>query len=209
VSEGRRSGIGWPWILGVALLGLLGVLAYLMVPTGDSAWGEPGDELAERRASGGGTVDTGRAELRAPEGEEPPVREVPQVEPETEIDVVPPVEPPEFDPEALAPLLFDGGRPPEGEELAEPADEPYIPGPPEEPVRMGPTAPETRLRRVEFWRDLLDQRVEAMRREAEAAREAGDAARLRRAERMLERLEAQRPGVNRRVRELEAELPPR
>lgn len=205
-SDGSQRGRGWQWILGVALVGLFGVLAYLMMPDGDSGWGEPGDTLGEPPddgEAGASVTGGGGPELRAPEGQEPAYR-VPRRPTE------PAPEP--FDPAELAAALYDGGRPPPEAGLplaaAEPAAESEAPAPPREPVRVGPTPPETALSRAVFWRDLLSSRIEALRREAEEARESGDEARLRRATRMIDRLEAQRPAVSQRVTELEAALPP-
>lgn len=99
-------------------------------------------------------------------------------------------------------IIADGGG-----TAAEPAEpERRHPGPPEAPVRIAPTPPETKLRRAEFVRDLLDRRIDEMRREREVAREAGDEGRVRRTERAIERMEAQRPGIEQRVRELRREL---
>ncbi|HJL17403.1 MAG TPA: hypothetical protein RMH99_17170 [Sandaracinaceae bacterium LLY-WYZ-13_1] len=217
MSDGRGVAKGWPWILGVALVGLLGVLAYLMTPDGDSAWGEPGDELADRGNGEAARTPGGPAELRAPAGEAPPPSRGDAPDEATgegaaRSSSLDPSSGPAREPSALAAALLDGGaaRAPEAGVAHADDDEPerYIPGPPEEPVRMGPTPPETRHRRAVFVRDLLERRIDAMRREAEAAREAGDEARLRRATRTLDRLEAQRENANAQVRAAEATVEP-
>lgn len=112
-----------------------------------------------------------------------------------------------YDPSALAELIYDGGMP---------ADVPaYDPEPrapsvarltPRVTIR-GPDTPERRLSRARFWQGMVQRRVEAMQAQLEAARERGDTAAEARATRQIERLEAQRPGLQRRVEELSADVP--
>lgn len=193
-------GKGWPWVLGVVLVGLLAVLAYLFTEGGDSSWGEPGDELSAEPPVDGPRGD-GESAIRAQGTQPPPLPGEPDPAPADAVD-----------PEELARLLFDGGwGPPEAglARLNDPVEEPE-PAPPipnealEEPLRMGPTAPQTAYRRAVFWRDMLGTRITNVRRQAEEAAERGDDAQAARLRRMVGRLEAQRPALERRVGELES-----
>lgn len=206
-------GRGWPWVLGVSIAGLLAVLAYLFTEGGDSGWGEPGDELSADEPEP--RMYDGESTIGAQGAQPPPLPGEPSPAPVAEVD-----------PRELAALLFDGGwGPPEAglaqlnedpyvaeveEPAAEPAEEPE-PRAPTPPERIAPTAPQTAHRRAVFWRDMLSERITTLRRQAEEAAEQGDDALAARLRRMVGRLEAQRPALDRRVGELEhaaANAPP-
>lgn len=167
---------------------------------------EPGrDEESESRASS------------HPRGDAPDIESAPRID-----EPPPPPEPvaepvPSFDPTELAQVLYDGGIP----EPTPAYDPPVVPPPPvgagpvaaappfELPTRrVGPPEPRTVLRSAIFWRGLLEQRIEAISAQREAARVSGNAAAEQRAARMLERLRAQEPAIAERIAELEATVPP-
>lgn len=195
----EASGIAsrWPLLLGV--LGLAGVGLWWLFADGPAPPARealPADEPAQ-----------------APPADEP------------EADEVPAEVPRDFDRERLARMLLDGSTADQAEEAAALAP----PEPPsrgvEEPEALAaermraraaeapptprpnePATPEQQLRQATFWRGLLEQRVNAMRDQAEAAEARGDAAAARRARRLMERLEAQRPAVNDQIERLQEQV---
>ncbi len=86
--------------------------------------------------------------------------------------------------------------------------DPDAPPPQPPPSRnTEPLTPEQELGRTVFWRGMLDGRIAEINQQLEQAEELGDDRAARRARRMLERLEAQRPVVEERIRELQERSP--
>ena len=107
----------------------------------------------------------------------------------------------------LATLLVDGGGRPVRAERVEGALSPNTGSPPL-PRRLGPTAPETALRRAVFWRHLLQQRIDETRARAAEAQLEGREALAERHERVIARLERERPTLDERIAELESRVQP-
>lgn len=207
VETSRRQS----WILGALILGLLAVCFYLFAGEGEDDWGEPTDLGAER---GDVRSSPGPATIGSPDEETGGADDEAVARPE-------PPAPPPLDREQLAELLLDGGQLSPEDELVlsptlppsarpssdvSPAD-PSLPTAPTAPVRIGPTSPEAARDRAVFWRDLMEHRVATLQREVEEAAVSGDEARVARARRQIERLEAQRPAMEQRVQELQAAAP--
>ncbi len=195
----EASGIAsrWPLLLGV--LGLVGVGLWWL--------------LADAPAPPAREALPAADEAQAPPADEP------------EGDGEPVEAPRDFDRERLARMLLDGSTADQAEEAAaleppaaptrgveepeEVAAERMQARAAESPATARPNEPPTpaqQLRQATFWRGLLEQRVNAMREAAEAAEARGDAAAARRARRLLERLEAQRPAVNDQIERLQEQV---
>lgn len=130
-----------------------------------------------------------------------------------------------YDPARLVPLLVDGGAAPATVEGLDVRLAPPLPS--GAPMGLEPAAPteteaapvstaavvewrreptvESDLRRAVFLRDLLERQIDDTRARADAARARGDGATAARYERRLERLTRERPAIEARVGELEAE----
>ncbi|MCA9607254.1 MAG: hypothetical protein KC619_16730 [Myxococcales bacterium] len=156
-----------------------------------------------------------------PPAEEPPAREAME-EPAPAEPAPPPAT--DFDPDRYARMLLDGGTAAQ----AEAAAEIYAPEPPSrgvaeaeevararmearaaeapEPAPPEPLTTRQQLRQVVFWHGLLDDRTTAMREQIAAAEARGDEAAAARGRRILDRLEAQRPEINRRLESLEDQV---
>ena len=92
--------------------------------------------------------------------------------------------------------------------VEEPMHQPDPDAPPVQPPpsrNTAPITPEQELGRTVFWRGMLDSRITELRRQLAQAEELGDDPAVRRAQVMLERLEAQRPRVEERIEELQAQ----
>ncbi len=197
-DDGPSFANRWPLLLGVLALAGVGIW-WLLKP------------------------DPEPAPVDAPPPEEPAVEATPEDAPEPEPAAEAP--PTDYDPDRLARILLDGGTAAEAEQAAAI----YAPEPPtrgvaedhevaiarmearaaEAPPTAAPREPVTprqQLRQVEFWHGLLDQRTDAMREQIEAAEARGDQAAATRARRLLDRLEAQRPSLNRRLEELQDQV---
>ncbi|MCB9593827.1 MAG: hypothetical protein H6719_13925 [Sandaracinaceae bacterium] len=171
-------------------------------------------------------------------GPEPPAPAPPEPEEEVEVAdappepepvEAPPAEPEDFDPDRLARILLDGGTALEAEEAADLYDPPAPTRGVEEPIEVAaermraraeaaaerpapaprePLTPQQELRQATFWRGMLDDRINAMREQVQAAERAGDDAAATRARRVMQRLEAQRPAVNRQIENLQGQVEP-
>jgi len=135
-------------------------------------------------------------------------------------------EPPEPDYDELAQVLFDGSVPEEVAPYDPPLPTTGFPETPEEAAARReamrarqeaereeeaprePGTPAEQLRAATAWRGLLESRVETLRAQLEEAEASGDEARAARARRLIERLEGQRPGLNRSIRRLQATVGP-
>lgn len=168
------------------------------------------------------TVDASEAETRRGGGESGgagPVEDEPPPDDETE----------GYDPERYARMIFDGGLPP-SEEGAAPYDPPAAPEPTtgtqetievamarndarraaqeqaaEDEAPRPPPAPSAQLRQATFWRGMLERRIETLQSQLEGFEASGDERRAATARRLIERLQEQRPSVERRIEELQQE----
>lgn len=189
---------------------VIGVVALLAV----GAWWLFSDDEPPDPEQTMGSVD--EADEPEPAPEPPPPPPLPEPEPEPE---------PDYD--ELAQMLFDGSVPEEVAPYDPPLPTTGVPETPEqvearraalrarqeaerddEEAPRGPGTPAEQLAAATAWRGLLDGRLQTLRGQLEEFEASGDEARAQRARRLIERLEGQRPGLSRRIRDLQATVGP-